>query len=518
MDGRLTTSGAPLLAGDPHLGFGLPGFWFLARIDTPEGTLAGATAPGVPFLVLGHNSRIAWTFTTTGADTEDLFVETPAGGDAYATPDGPRPFMVREERIQVRGGPDEVLRVRETRHGPVISDLVGRPDLVLALAAANLAPGDAAPGLLALNRAGSVAEAGRAAALIAQPVQNLLVADRDGIGLFVTGRVPLRRAGDGSRPVPGADGTHDWVGFASGEALPHLAPASGRLVNANERVAPPDFRSSLAATPSTTPGPGASANCSTGPVGSRRPTSPPCRWTRSTRWRATCCRRCGRSPHRPDCPPGPGAAGGWDGRTDAGLPQPLIFNAWMRRFYRDLLARAGLPAGTEAAAAPWTTLVPTALGPAGGVLCGGDCAALLPGALAKAVDELAGRFGPDPAAWRWGEAHPAVFANPLLRAVPLLGWLSRPPSPCPATTSTLFRAGMAWGSFTAVHGAEFRGVYDLADLDRSLFVVAPGQSGHLASPRARNFVQRWRDGAMITISARPASVAVRLTLIPGASP
>ena len=67
--------------------------------------LAGATAPGVPFLVIGHNGRIAWTFTTTGADTQDVFVETPAGDGAYATPDGPKPFTVREERIHVRGGP-----------------------------------------------------------------------------------------------------------------------------------------------------------------------------------------------------------------------------------------------------------------------------------------------------------------------------------------------------------------------------------------------------------------------------
>ena len=115
-----------MLAGDPHLGFGLPGIWYLARIDTPEGTLAGATAPGVPFLVLGHNGHIAWTFTTTGADTQDLFIETPSGADAYLTPDGPRPYTVRPEPIHVRGAPDEMLLVRETRHGPVISDLAGR--------------------------------------------------------------------------------------------------------------------------------------------------------------------------------------------------------------------------------------------------------------------------------------------------------------------------------------------------------------------------------------------------------
>ena len=126
MDGRHTATGAPLLAGDPHLAFGFPGIWYLARIETPDGVLAGATAPGVPFLVLGHNGHIAWTFTTTGADVQDVFIETPAGDGQYQTPDGPRPFTVREERIRVRGQPDQMLTVRETRHGPVISDLLRR--------------------------------------------------------------------------------------------------------------------------------------------------------------------------------------------------------------------------------------------------------------------------------------------------------------------------------------------------------------------------------------------------------
>ncbi|HEX3351159.1 MAG TPA: penicillin acylase family protein, partial [Acetobacteraceae bacterium] len=243
VDGKHAATGAPLLAGDPHLGFGFPAIWYLARIDTPQGVLAGATAPGVPFLVLGHNGKIAWTFTTTGSDTEDLFVETPEGSDRYMTPDGPRPFQVRQERIRVRGRPDELWTVRATRHGPLISDLTNRGGPLLALSIASLMPGDAAAaGLMALNEAADITAAGAAAARITSPNQNLLVADRNGIGLFVTGRVPVRRAGDGSFPAPGASGDYDWVGWAAGDQLPHFVdPPSGRLVNANERIAPPDF-------------------------------------------------------------------------------------------------------------------------------------------------------------------------------------------------------------------------------------------------------------------------------------
>ena len=223
VDGTHSATGAPLLAGDPHLGFSMPGIWYLARIELPGRVLAGATAPGVPFLVLGHNGHIAWTFTTTGADVQDLFVETPSGTDSYLTPDGPKPFTTRQERIRIRGEADEVLTVRETRHGPIISDIINPSGPLLAISMGNLAPGDtAAAGLQALNAAQDVAAAGEAAARITDPVQNLLVADGKTIGLFVTGRVPIRRAGNGSAPVPGADGAHDWIGWAQGDQLPHI--------------------------------------------------------------------------------------------------------------------------------------------------------------------------------------------------------------------------------------------------------------------------------------------------------
>ncbi|WP_250265751.1 penicillin acylase family protein, partial [Rhodovastum atsumiense] len=334
VDAGRSATGAPLLAGDPHLGFGLPGIWYLARLETPTGTLSGATAPGVPFVVIGQNDRIAWSFTTTGADTQDLFIETPAGPESYLTPEGPRPYEVREEHIQVRGGPDEVLSVRETRHGPVISDLVGPTGAVLALAAANLAPGDtAAAGLLALNRARSVADAGAAAAAITSPVQNLMVADRQGIGLFVTGRVPLRRAGDGARPVPGAEGHYDWAGFASGAQLPHqVAPAAGWLANANERIAPADFpvflgrdwfddararriQALLDQGDTRTQADLAAMQVDTVDLVAR---------DLLPRLRAVAV---------PDGLPRAALAllAEWDGQTRLNLPQPLIFNAWMRQ-------------------------------------------------------------------------------------------------------------------------------------------------------------------------------------------
>ena len=501
VDAAHSTTGAPLLAGDPHLAFGFPGIWYLARIDTPDSTLAGATAPGVPFMVLGRNRAIAWTFTTTGADTEDVFIETPVGADTYATPDGPRPFVVRHEIIKVKGQPDQLLTVRETRHGPVISDLDGGTGPILAVSMASLQPGNtAASGLRALNLARSVAEAGHAGAAITAPVQNLMVADRAGIGLFVTGRVPIRRAGDGSAPVQGADGAHDWIGWASGDQLPHyVAPASGHLLNANERIALRDFpvflardgfgdwrarriRELLAGAPRASPADFVAMQLDIiSPFA--RDLLPRLLAVRTEDARAAAALDLLRH---------------WDASMGVDLPQPLIFTAWLERFADLVLRDAGIPLAN---AGPHSEFVAYVLSPAGARWCGGDCTVLLLASLEASVTDLAARFGPDPATWRWGQPHQAVFANPFLSQIPLLGRWTRFQIESPGGDTTLDRGVPARGSFTSVHGPEFRAVYDLADLDRSLFVVAPGQSGNPLSSHADDFLPRWRDGRMIMLGS-----------------
>jgi penicillin amidase len=510
VDGRHSATGAPLLAGDPHLGFGFPGIWYLARIDLPGQVLAGATAPGVPFLVLGHNSKIAWTFTTTGADVQDIFIETPAGPGEYRTPDGPKPFTVREERIKVRGQADEVLTVRETRHGPVISDLDKPGGPILAAAMANLQPGDtAAAGLLALNRATSVQEAGVAAAEITSPVQNLLVADAKTIGLFVTGRVPIRRAGDGSAPVDGADGAHDWVGWAAGDKLPHsVSPESGRLVNANEPVWPAGFpvfmgrdtfgdwrarriREMLEKSDRHTPADFAAMQADVVDSFARQ-VLPVLLAVPGTPANAM-------APLR-----------GWDGSAVMDSAAPLIFNAWIDAFYSAVLRHAGLTAGVGA---PVSDFVASVLSPAGAHWCDGDCAPMLRDSLTEAVKDLSTRFGDDPAAWRWGEAHQAVFAHPILRNIPILGPLTTISIPSPGDDNTVDRGGTN-AAFESVHGASYRGVYDLADLDRSLFMITPGQSGNPLSAHARDFATRWRDGATITLGPAAAVITGTVRLIP----
>jgi penicillin amidase len=379
---------------------------------------------------------------------------------------------------------------------------------------ANLAPGNtAAAGLLALNQAQDVEAAGEAAALISSPVQNLLVADRERIALYVTGRVPIRRAGDGSAPVPG-EGSHDWTGWASGDQLPHIAaPASGHLVNANERIAPPDFpafmgrdwfgdwradriRELLERSDRHTPADFARMQIDVHSTFARQilpallavPASGD-----DVAKRAQALLK------------------DWDGSMTADAPQPLIFNAWVHRFFGLVLKRAGIGIGDSG---PLAEFVAYVLSPAGAHWCGGDCVATLQAALAEATKDLAARFGNDPAQWRWGEAHQAVFAHPILRNLPILGTFTTFSIPSPGDDTTIDRGGPAYNQFQSVHGAEYRGVYDLADLDRSLFIMAPGQSGNPLSRHAGDFLARWRDGATITLGPTPDTTTATIRLTP----
>ncbi|WP_052388810.1 penicillin acylase family protein [Belnapia moabensis] len=526
--GRHSASGAPLLASDPHLGFQAPILWYLARIDLKDGRmLAGATSPGVPFMVIGRNARLAWGFTTTHSDTQDFFIERLAGPDAYETPEGPRPFTVVEERIAVRGAAPEILRVRETRHGPIISDLdeTQRADrTVLALAAANLAPGDtAATGLHALNRAGSVSEARGAAALITSPSQNLMAADAGGgIGLLLTGRTPVRKAGDGTVPVPGWDGAHDWLAWAPFDALPHvLDPPSGMLANANNRVAPPDYPvflgadwiadwrfrrigALLAARP---------RHDAAGFAAMQRDTVSP--FALSLIGPGSLLR---------GLPMAEGAAGraqalllDWDGDVAAGRPEPLIFNAWLKRLGRLALAAGGVPEGAAGAHAAFLGFV---LSPdnRGAAWCGGDCRALAARALAGAVAELQPSQGEDLASWRWGAVHRAVFEHQLLRAIPGLGGLVRLEAVTGGDEWTVARGGLRGGrgpeAWQHVHGAGLRLVTDLADPDSTLAIIATGQSGHPLSSHWGNLLPAWREGGTIRLGRAATGPASRLRLLP----
>ncbi|MEY4751982.1 MAG: hypothetical protein RIQ60_4196 [Pseudomonadota bacterium] len=296
IDGRHSVTGKPLLANDPHLKLTAPALWYYVRIEVPGLQLAGATMPGVPLVVLGQNQHIAWGFTNTNPDVQDLYLERlhPDDAGVYETPQGWQRFDQQVEVIKVRGAADVRMTVRSTRHGPVISDanlpvtqgLTGAP-LAAAASAANqagsgagVAPGDAgrdtpqAPAAaraphyvialrwtaldpdaspveagLAFNRARTVAEFINASADYVAPMQNMVVADAEGayghIGFVAAGRVPVRKPTNdlhGLVPAPGWDARYDWEDFLEPTLTPRERdPQRGWIATANQRIHGPDY-------------------------------------------------------------------------------------------------------------------------------------------------------------------------------------------------------------------------------------------------------------------------------------
>ena len=133
ISGAHTVSGKPLLSNDMHLGHQMPNLWYEAHLRAGKFDVAGVTLPGLPYVIVGHNQRIAWGFTNIGPTVEDVYMETTNGDGEYLTPDGWKPAEHRREVIHVKGKPEVVLDVVATRHGPIITELVPQETRKLAL-------------------------------------------------------------------------------------------------------------------------------------------------------------------------------------------------------------------------------------------------------------------------------------------------------------------------------------------------------------------------------------------------
>jgi len=523
LTGDRSATGKPILANDPHLGLEAPILWYLARIVTPKHSIAGATIPGVPLHILGHNSHVAWGFTTTHSDTQDLFIEKidPQDPARYITPDGPQPFATHTETIRIAGQPDETLTVRETRHGPVLTspDTAGvAPEgHVLALAFPGLtANNDTTPeALYRLNHAENADAAREALFLHVAPQQNVVYADTEGtLGFLSPALVPVRRAGDGRVPVPGWTGEYDWVGYIPFDALPQAVnPPSGQFVNANNAVVGPGYPYLLG---TDWPDPsrarrieemlGTGNHTVEQVVAQQMDTvSLPARDLLPTMLSLL------------QTVPADGRQvdeavallKGWDGRMTRDRPEPLIFDWWLRELVRtlyadklgplflaywDLRPRAVQRALTEAPQWCDDTTTPAKE----------SCAVTVASALKSALSQIERRHGANVAAWRWGDEHRADLTHKLMGRVPLLNRLFDLSIETDGDAFTVNRGTTRvrdpQDPFAHVHGAGLRAVYDLADLGNSRFMIATGQSGNPLSPHWGDLVRSWRDGGTLRLT------------------
>ncbi|HXP48237.1 MAG TPA: penicillin acylase family protein [Terriglobales bacterium] len=251
VSGAHTVSGKPLLSNDMHLQQAMPSLWYEAQLEitaagasAPPFDVAGFTLPGMPFVLIGHNQRIAWGATNLGADVEDLFIETFNAQGEYQTPEGWKKPEVRHETIHVKGKPDVALDVVVTRHGPVISDFIPGETRKLALEWAPLKdPAFVRYPFFEIDSAQNWEEFRRALSAMGGPSLNFVYADVDGhIGYQAEGRIPLRTSPTNDVPVGGNDHAHEWTGVVPFDKLPSVFdPPSGIIATANARITPDKY-------------------------------------------------------------------------------------------------------------------------------------------------------------------------------------------------------------------------------------------------------------------------------------
>ncbi len=547
VSGARSQTGMPLLANDPHLGLSAPAIWYFARLQAPDAEgvkgmdVIGATLPGTPFVVLGRTEQVAWGFTNTGPDVQDLYIEqiNPANPAQYRVPGSTTEpvwadFKLRMETIRVKNQPDVSHMVRSTRHGPVLSDaqarhgeLIDTGRFVLALRWTALdADNRNVVATLESNRAQSVADLTKAFADFHSPMQNVLMADRRGVIAYkAVGRVPVRSADNdirGVAPAPGWEARYDWAGWLPYEDTPQSAGERGWIATANQRIHGADYphfltqdwapsyrqeriEALLEATPQHTV---ASFQAMHGDLQSAATVRllPFLQRTPSS---------------HPLAAPAQAQLKDFNGEMRAELAAPLIYTAWVDAFTRQVV-------GERLGQARFESLYGKRLfrNAVEGILerddkawCGAaGCEAASTRALNRALDQLQKTHGDDVAAWRWADAHPAISLHRPLSNVKALAPFFEVRTPTGGDPFTVnvgqYHLDKADAPFANRHAASLRAIYDLADLDNSRFIYQTGQSGNVFSSRYRDMSKAWAAVAYRSLSMKPGEWTSTLELVP----
>ncbi|GKY88998.1 penicillin acylase family protein [Sinisalibacter aestuarii] len=548
-----SAAGGTLLANDPHLGFTAPTIWYLARLELQSGGIIGGTIPGMPVLLLGRSESFGWGLTSSYMDDQDVFIEklNPDAPGEVLTPDGYRPMEARASIIRVKDAAPVTIELRWTENGPVLPGshyglaAVTPPGHVAAIGWTMLSARDRSmTSAMRLMQAKSVAEGIAAGADFLAPSQNVTMVDGEHIALKTVGAMP-RRAADhmtlGRMPAPGWEAQNRWLGFEAYEANPEFSdPAGGIVGNTNNKIVERPFPLHVS--------------------WDWGDTQRVQRWQRLMQAREVHTRE---SFIEAQLDPvsitarnllplvgadlwftGEAAPDGtperarqralqlladWNGEMNEHMPEPLIYMAWMRAL-QDRLIRDELGPLANAfthvepvfiervfrdvdGAGAWCDVVQSAPEE--------SCTEIARIALDEALIWIGENVGGETEALRWGDVHQATHDHAVLGGVPFLKWFVNIHQSTSGSDNTLNRGrtiGTGPNPFLNVHGAGYRGVYDFADPDSSLFITATGQSGHFLSRHYDDLGELWRRGEYIPMSldeglARAAAEGVT-TLVP----
>lgn len=528
VSGAHTVTGKPLLANDMHLGHQMPNLWYETHLQSGNFDVVGVTLPGMPYVIVGHNQRIAWGFTNVGPTVTDVFIETFNAQGAYQTPRGWLQPEHRAEVIHVKGKPDVDIDVRITRHGPIITDLVPGETRPLALRW-TLYDGLRIP-FFDVDSAQNWDEFRHAFSLLDAPGQNVVYADVDGnIGYQTTGKVPIRAQGDGSLPVSGADDSHEWSSYIPFEKLPSVYnPASGIIATANGRITPDGYPYSVSM---EWEAPWRTARIYH-VLESGRKFSPADMLALQTDVQSEADLFVAeRFVYAIDHASKPSARvreaadlmRNWDGRMLASSAAPTIAELSTRELRRLLLEPklGSAPADVVEDGLNWTTYSwemrsvwlenvllhrPKRWLPEKYLNYDELLAAAVESAVSRsdAPKELS--------KWRWGKQNAIEIQHPIFRKIPLLRYWSGP------GIKEQSGSGFTVKAVTPTHGPSERYTANLADWDQSTLNTVTGQGGNFLSPYYMDQWKAWYEGSTFTLpfttKAVDASKQHRLMLEP----
>ena len=547
--GSHTQSGKPLLANDPHLALSAPAIWYFARLQSPavvwQGQslpaldVMGATLPGLPFVVLGRTLGVAWGFTNTGPDVQDLYLEQldAARPGQYRTPTGWAAFETRTETIRVKGQGDEVLTVRNTRHGPVISDVQSQYKGVLNASAyavslkwSALTPDNHTidAGMQA-NWAQNVVQLQKAFEGHHSPMQSVVMADTQGeVAFKAIGKVPVRSASNdilGVAPAPGWLPQYDWQGWIPYSETPSLntaqISAKGWHATANQNILLQDYPHFLGAD-WTTPERFNRIEqlLSATPMHNLQSMQQVQNDVLSLGAKSLLQAALQAQPKHPLGNQAMKLLVSFDGQMRTQSAAALILNVWADEMTRAVLSsRLGAERFLGLYGKRHFRLsLEGILARDDKFWCGDSgCAPWVSAAMDRSLTRISSKLGSNPNQWHWGAWHPAISSHKPFGKVPGLSALFDVRVESPGDLFTV-NVGQYWANdkkepFANRHAASMRAIYDLSSEGQGLFIYQTGQSGHVFSTRSRDMAKQWARGEYRNLSlSQPVPVhSVRLT-------
>lgn len=533
-----SAAGSTLLANDPHLELTAPAIWYLARLELQSGGVIGGTIPGIPVVAVGRSDRLGWGLTNSYADDQDVFIEkvNPENPEQVLTPEGWKTLRSRQSIINIKDADPISLTLRWSENGPILEgsqfglSSVTPAGHVASLAWTALDENDTSiQALMNITRAQNLDEAIAAGEDFVATAQNLTVVDRESAALKVIGKLPRRAARhqtQGRLPSPGWLPENRWQGTMSYAANPEFrAPDGGIVGNTNNKIIDRPFPLHVSF--------------------EWGDTQRVQRWQRLMQTRQVHTRESFIEAQldtvsvtaRTLLPlvarelwfTGEAAAEGtierqrrraldllaeWNGEMNEHLPEPLIYAAWMRAL-QERLIRDELGPLSEQFQRPEPIFLERVYRDLDGASAWCDviqsapvetCSEMSLLALDDAILWIEERYGPALESLRWGDAHEATQDHTVLGDVSWISWLVNIRQSTSGGDQTLQRAqtrGTGPDPFQNVSGAGYRGVYDFADPDSSVFIISTGQSGHPLSRYYDDLSELWRRGEYIPMTLNP---------------